>query len=200
MKGRAPRFPGQKHHRSADRLPTLSPFDEERIVWRKNMEDDVENEDARRRRREREWALRSSDDHDHHQRHAPPVSTASSPPPPSLIQVHLDDFFLNLLLAFSRPFLFHRYSIKFHPFLNGRLTSSCVNILTTAPTGRFVGGRSDVHAIQGVSEARRSSESHYLLVAPISATSQFRVLRGFLSRLGVGPRKAVAIVGQDLLR
>ena len=101
-KGRAPRFPGQKHHRSADRLPTLSPFDEERIVWRKNMEDDVENEDARRRRREREWALRSSDDHDHHhQRHVPPVSTASTPPPPSLIQVHLDYFFLNLMLAFS---------------------------------------------------------------------------------------------------
>ena len=82
----------QQHHRSAERLPTLSPFDEERIVWRKNMEDDIENEDARRRRREMERELRPSDVLDHHRRpHSqvdPPAPTEGTPRTPSIIQVH----------------------------------------------------------------------------------------------------------------
>lgn len=35
-------------YHSAERLPNLTPFDEERIVWMKNLEDDIANEDARR--------------------------------------------------------------------------------------------------------------------------------------------------------
>ena len=93
----------QQHYRSAERLPTLSPFDEERIVWRKNMEDDIENEEARRRRRENEWAVRAKQPGPPPTTPAPPspapaldnhrqdslVSTAAAPPPPpSLFQVH----------------------------------------------------------------------------------------------------------------
>jgi hypothetical protein len=37
----------QHQHRSIERLPLLSPFDEERIVWLKNLEDDIANEDDR---------------------------------------------------------------------------------------------------------------------------------------------------------
>ncbi len=36
--------------RSVERLPTLSPFDEERIVWMRNMEDDIQLEEERRSR------------------------------------------------------------------------------------------------------------------------------------------------------
>lgn len=39
--------------RSVERLPTLSPFDEERIVWMKNLEDDIAMEEERRRRNAR---------------------------------------------------------------------------------------------------------------------------------------------------
>ena len=91
----------QQHYRSAERLPTLSPFDEERIVWRKNMEDDIENEEARRRRRENEWAVRVKQPDppappppppapalDNHQESL--VSTAAGPPPPSLFQVRVN--------------------------------------------------------------------------------------------------------------
>ena len=35
---------------SVERLPTLSAFDEERIVWLKNLEDDIQLDEERRRR------------------------------------------------------------------------------------------------------------------------------------------------------
>ena len=42
--------PGGKMTRSVERLPTLSAFDEERIVWMKAYEDDLALEEERRRR------------------------------------------------------------------------------------------------------------------------------------------------------
>ena len=42
--------PGGKMTRSVERLPTLSAFDEERVVWMKAYEDDLALEEERRRR------------------------------------------------------------------------------------------------------------------------------------------------------
>lgn len=42
------RRPWQPLHQSAERLPTLTAFDEERIVWMKSLEDDIASEDERR--------------------------------------------------------------------------------------------------------------------------------------------------------
>ena len=39
-----------KRYKSTERLPNLSAFDEERIVWVKNLEDDIADEDERRNR------------------------------------------------------------------------------------------------------------------------------------------------------
>ena len=62
--------------RSVERLPTLSKFDEERIVWLKNLEDDIQFTDERRRRtvlsRQQAELVESS-----------PSTTSSSDPPSS---------------------------------------------------------------------------------------------------------------------
>ena len=39
-----------KKRHSVERLPTLSAFDEERIVWLKNLEDNIQLDEERRRR------------------------------------------------------------------------------------------------------------------------------------------------------
>ena len=49
-KRRAANLSRQLLFRSVERLPTLSPFDEERIVWMRNLEDDAADEEERRNR------------------------------------------------------------------------------------------------------------------------------------------------------
>ena len=72
-----------QHHKSAERLPTLTAFDEERIVWMKAMEDDIANQADRQRRKENECQVMRSGRREREEEEEMAISPQRPPPPPT---------------------------------------------------------------------------------------------------------------------